>query len=159
MVKIFKFKGHRMGQVTPYVRLHGKKENMKTAGGIESLFVRTSKFRGIKIFATSAECKRSMSRQNKAHKHKLAPQVFSVKPEQYAIEDNNKLHIGWGYVTEAVETEEIRALGWRKYEDLERKLYRELRKAGIDHGDLHNENVGYKGKKLVCIDFGDAGYD
>lgn len=41
---------------------------------------------------------------------------------------------------------------WRKFEELEDAIDKQLRKAGIEFGDLHDYNVLFTGNKFRCVD-------
>jgi hypothetical protein len=139
-------------------------------GGMEAVFIQISKCRGVKAFETKAEAERSLQRQNLAHAERVAPKVYSnifeiIMPvggtamaEEYSyyargtVRRNEMMRRMYGYKTQVA-----RRIG--EFDDEGRQYYaliEAMSDLGFCEYDLHDENVGWIGKKLVCIDFGDA---
>lgn len=144
--------------------------------GMESFFIATSKVRGIKLFKTLAHATRAFKRQSKFSLTGYAPKVYGEinqykmiceKPERYkafeTMSDDShvirpkKLQMLFGFKTQRVRTityERYNKLGSGKRSGLS-KLLVAMEKAKFTTGDIHDGNVGWIGRKLVAIDFGD----
>ena len=130
----------------------------RTANGVYCFYVRWTKYVGLKIYSNRSARDASLRYQQFAAKHRLAPSVspkkvnFEVSTIQYRNEApclrTEKLY---GYWTE--HTPRGRRPSWEQVGNLRH----ELEKIGLFHDDLHFNNVGRKGKKLVCIDFDPGG--
>jgi hypothetical protein len=122
--------------------------------GIESWFIQMTKKTGVKIFMSKPECRRAMRRQKKAWKHLAAPKVLSDKPEQFAMQLDGDIYIRWGYRTEYARPIKTAEDGRRFNYEVE-DLALLLESCGLSGCDLHDQNVGFVGRNLVCIDYGD----
>jgi len=145
--------------------------DMKVGVGAESFYFQLSAKRGIKLFKDKQNARMSFTRQNKAHKYRLAPKVFSkdvltvflpMHFEMLMQKGNDRFDLSsyfykgsaWGYVTEHAKVLEKRE---KKPSDeeiysLRNKLRRILPRCLFN--DLHRYNLEFIGKKLVNIDFG-----
>jgi hypothetical protein len=94
---------------------------------------------GVKLFYEKFARDYSVKLQKKAHQAKLAPKVYG------------KINISdmYGYVTELANLEIRKNWGDEKADI----LFKKLRRVGILHEDLHDDNIGKIGNRIVCIDF------
>jgi hypothetical protein len=142
-------------------------EKLKKSGkkhGVSCTYVKWTTKVGLKLYETRSERDRCVRLQKKAAKARIGPRVgdvFSI----VVIECKGAGNGWWGdapnirrkvlhcYFTEHATVP--RRLSMKKVEALRDALY----EIDIDHGDLHEGNTGYLGKRLVCIDFDSASCD
>ncbi|MHC4224771.1 MAG: hypothetical protein ACYSUN_12330 [Planctomycetota bacterium] len=147
--------------------------HLKTKGlldsGAEAVFIPISKKVGLKGFETKSEAERSLERQEQAFAVGVAPKVLS--PVLELIMPVGKTVLAGHYSKRAMrrtvyqkkhrrvfgyKTQIATNIGERVFRTPEfRNLQKALRKLGFCSCDLHYQNMGRVGKKLVCIDFGD----
>jgi hypothetical protein len=135
--------------------------------GVESTFYRINKRKGVKIFKNKREALKACRTQVKAWRRKIGPAVYEkdgyTDPAEYGyaqkfgvMSENGKgIEIRYGHYTQVVRTRsDMNRSKFRKmYANQIRNLKQALNK--IDAGsDMHNDNVGFIGNKMVCIDFG-----
>jgi len=138
--------------------------------GCETVFVPISKRIGIKGFETLIEASSSIDRQTQAWVHGVAPKVLSEIIE--VILPVGKTNLGSHF--------NKKACGSTIYHKKHRRLYdyktqiasrvgekisfsspeykhleSTMNQLGFCKFDLHSQNMGWIGKRLVCIDFGD----
>lgn len=141
------------------------KATKKTPSGVSCAYLQWTKYAGLKMFSDKKSMNQSFRGQKRAAKHSLAPKVgekividvitFSQDPEAASwdivdapIPRKIKLYCFF--------TESAQKIGRRVPFSKKSVLDKTLQKIGIYHDDLHRWNMGYVGKKLVCIDFDDA---
>jgi len=112
------------------------------ASGIEALFFVVDDI-GVKLYDNKKCADFAYTTQRLASEHYLGPRVFSRI---------NVKGVGFGFLTEVADTSEF--YDWDEDSEECDDLRDELYKIGIDHGDLHEDNVGTIEGRLVCIDFG-----
>jgi len=131
----------------------------KAKFGISCIYYALSKAVGVKIYCSEKERDKTCDKQSLAAKHGLAPTVgdrFSfncVWIEHSTCSAPNIRHrVVYGYLTQNAVLPSMR---WSldKFYPFEVELESKLRKIGLVYRDFHFGNVGYIGKKLVCIDF------
>jgi hypothetical protein len=124
--------------------------------GISCVFVPIHPKTGAKLFLDVYNRNHAWHLQKKAAAKKLAPLVgarFSLSWANVCALDGDSSEVDiqritiYGYLTELVDTR--RKSGHRQRD----KLVKSLQDIGISAFDLHDENVGWVGKNLVCIDF------
>ena len=132
-----------------------KNLNLKKAKfGSCCMFVPLDSSLGVKLYAERYERDISFFRQKKASKLGLGPKTF----KRLTLNNPIVAGTGWrgdvpfkyGFITEKA----------RQYRGICResnpklvKLHRKLEKHGFMSHDVIGPNIGYIGKKLVCIDF------
>ena len=130
-------------------------EEQRISFGIECSFFIAGGI-GIKVFKDKDVAERGCETQIEAHKHGLAPKVYSgVYPVKYKREI---LDPGsgrrWAFETQIAQT--VDDEGFLKNCDQYEKELKELECALIDvfgfWKDLHDQNIGRIEGKLVCID-------
>jgi hypothetical protein len=123
--------------------------------GVESAFIQLTEQVGIKLFPreySAIECRKN---QIKAARRGLGPKVLSEvfichradgrRITTSECRDNHE----HGYLTQVASPRPSRCT-----EELFNKLEKRFNKIGMDCCDLHDDNVGFIGKKAVIIDFG-----
>lgn len=142
----------------------------KPKGGTEAVFVQISKTQGIKAFETMTEATRSHERQSKAWAVNVAPKVCSRVFEIVMPVGGTHMAREYCYTAHKIVNRKKMTRRMYGYEtqvatrvgdfDFESRKYSNLcsafEKLELDASDLHEENVGWIGDRLVCIDFGDA---
>jgi len=124
--------------------------------GIECMFIKMSRTKGIKVYETKKEALFARKLQMKAARNKLAPQVLSTI---YKCHFDFHCDDKWGafyhnqkyayfFVTEVVEI--LKKISYPVAECLQKKLWN----LGIHTYDVHPKNVGRIGERLVMVDFG-----
>ena len=137
--------------------------------GVECLFVKLNSKVGIKIYYSLKEATRARARQLLAHKHSLGPEVLSEVHQCYMKNlirtvdtycgdfltkyNNFPRDYGYFYKTEVVKVVYDRYLKITPSDLF--NLQKQFIGIGLGMKDLHHNNVGRKGRKLVCLDFGD----
>lgn len=126
--------------------------------GASCVFLKINQRVGVKLYDSWSTRDHCWKIQKTAYQHGLGPRVGSkFFMNQLAIiaptEDEARQLVVekiFGYVTEVA-----KVIPWSVEIDdlLLRRLQVSLWDAGIDYTDMHQGNVGYIGKKLVCIDF------
>ena len=127
----------------------------KSRSGAECIYIRVTKTTGVKIFACREDAEYSISRQRKAHKIGIGPEVLSpvhkcgIKglPE---FEDYTKA-FAYFYITEVAS-----GVGKRVTDEVVYRLEDMLESIGLGQNDLHEDNIGRINGKPVVIDFGPA---
>lgn len=131
--------------------------------GVTTSYLQWTKYVGLKLFFDRSSMEAARRRQKKAADYGLAPRVGGVvKIQVYSWERDDqscwsdsdapipRKRTLYCYFTETA-TKIGRQVSMKKLLKLEDDLF-DIR---IFHADLHLHNVGYVGKKLVCIDFDD----
>ena len=133
--------------------------------GIECMFIRTSKTRGVKIFCNKREIEFSYNKQKLAAKHGIGPKVYSgikmcstCNLREY--DDSFSGSGSWGevitrsygyyYITEFAKVRKLNKKEQKQIKPLEEKM----EKLDLGSYDLHDKNMGMIRGRLVCIDFG-----
>lgn len=127
-----------------------------TSGGISCFYVQWTKQAGLKVYRSAKERNLVMRRQARASEHGLGPLVGK------AVDFEVCRLLGYGEAPQmeplklfAFFTEHLTVARRRRVpKEIFDSLDCDLQRVGIHHSDLHANNVGRKGKKLVCIDFG-----
>ena len=136
-----------------------QKNRKKAKFGISCIYFALSKTVGVKLYHSEKERDKTCDKQYLASKHGLAPIVgdrFSFNcfwiEHSACSAPNIKYRVVHGYLTQNAVLPSTR---WscHKFYPFEVELESKLRKIGLLHRDLHFGNVGFIGKKLVCIDF------
>lgn len=146
--------------------------------GCETFFFPISRQRGLKVFLERKNALFSFKRQSKASEHKLAPKVYGkgifkiILPMGFeqlgkgqksiydAPLDTDLLSffrndpILYGYYTQRAKMDRVEITS-----DMRESLSESLNKIfpRERHDDCHLANVGWVGKRLVMVDFGNAG--
>lgn len=122
--------------------------------GCNCVFVKLSKTVGAKIYMNQNDRDRALEKQRHAASYRLAPQTgdkFQIDCFQIDHHDHIEPEVGYrvvyGYLTQVVQVR--RSVDWDDLHDLRWALSQ----IGITHYDLWEENVGYVGERMVCIDF------
>lgn len=132
----------------------------KPRQGVECMYVQLTKKVGMKIYATKGRAERSRKRQLKAYA--FAPKVLSEvqkclmgnllsydKEGIFRNSYDNHSKYGFFFLTQVAETHV-------RHTDKELdQLANNMRRIKLGYEDLHYNNIGRIGKKLVVIDFGD----
>lgn len=118
----------------------------KAKFGCCCMFVPLDSKRGVKLYTSKEERDISYFRQKKASKLGLGPKVF----KRFSYREPIEVIFQYGYVTEVAKQGR---LIWNDYNPKLVKLKNKLEYHGFDTGDVIGPNIGYIGKKLVCIDF------
>jgi hypothetical protein len=137
--------------------------------GVECLFVKLNSKVGIKIYYSLKGAKQAREKQLLAHKHELGPEVLSEVHQCYMKNLTREIDIycgdfltkysnfpreyGYFYKTEVVKVNHGN-YNHIKLSELS-NLQQRLRNIGLGNSDLHHGNIGRKGRRLVCLDFGD----
>lgn len=124
--------------------------------GIACLFVPLSPKTGAKLYIDKTNRDHSWRLQKKANAYQLGPQTGARFSMNWANifpfgvgEDADMERITiYGYLTEVVNTQKKTTKRQRK------KLAKQIEAIGLVAHDMHDENVGWVGENLVCIDFG-----
>ncbi len=122
--------------------------------GISCVYFALSKNIGVKLYSTQKERDKTHEKQAHAAKYKLAPaagecfsfQCFWIGHNPCSAPDV-RYKVIYGYLTQNATMPPK-----RDRTDLY-PLELRLRQIGLVNDDLCNYNVGYIGKRLVCIDF------
>lgn len=127
-------------------------------------FVQISATKGVKLYHQRSVRDFAMREQAKAHKFKLAPKVYNkvayrgACPLDYCdVECDNPVGDDdwsdktlYGYVTQVAKVKPA----WGPKFDLDLgKLHANMKRNGWATNDVYGTNVGYIGKRMVCIDF------
>ena len=135
----------------------------KVPSGVSCSYLQWTKHVGFKMFFDAQMMKAARRRQKKAAKHGLAPKVGDmVTIKVFSFESRSGT---WGYECNAplpmkkkiycyftqTATKIGKVVPHKKIMKLEYALF----DINIVQSDLHFHNMGYLGKKLVCIDFDD----
>jgi hypothetical protein len=123
----------------------------KLKSGIACYFLKLDKLTGVKLYRLQKQRDYAFILQKKAAKHGLAPKVgqkfifpcFKVKNYDFEVSQE----FLYGYLTEVAFLRSIVSYPRLK------TIKKALRKVGISHGDLNEDNVGFLRKSMVCIDF------
>ena len=152
MIKIFQLDSS--GGLEIYIEEKRGRTSNFIGEGVEAFFVKINKEVGVKIFETKKNAIHSMSRQIDAYKKKFAPKTLSGIDKFAIVYGNNRMEmkVGWGYKTQVARLLTEREKD--RYDEFEFKA--ELKRAGVPFRDTHEDNVGYIGKRLVRIDFGEC---
>jgi hypothetical protein len=128
------------------------------------MFIQLSKKIGAKVFMYKQEAIETCNRQKRGYRYGIAPKVLANVRKCFIdnlrkydddndVFDNcddsdNKFNYGYFYLTEVADIE--RDYGDGEFKELATKM--ERHKFEID--DLDGRNVGWIGRRLVCLDWG-----
>jgi hypothetical protein len=142
--------------------------SIEPKSGCEASFYRINKRKGIKLFTVQKDAVESSRLQIKAWKNGAGPAVLDkdsgAKPtktgyaKRFGILKKNGIEIHWGYYTQAVKTRDDFKNDHEfknAYDAQYRRLYKALEEISAGE-DLHWNNVGFIGKKMISIDFGEC---
>ena len=130
--------------------------NMKTLikrpkFGCSCMFVAITSDIGIKFYSSKSERNYAFKLQKKASKFRIGPNVFGKidldKPVSGAGVTISDYGFQYGYLTQKARTSS------RITDSKIEKLIEKMNDLGFHTSDVCAPNVGYIGKRLVCIDF------
>jgi len=132
----------------------------RSRNGVTCTYIKWTKHVGLKVFTSKWARDQCAKLQGIAAENKLGPKVgekaqFEVlwgeTDDWDSFENAPQMRMKklYCYFTEHADRPRKYQRTGKKRRDLECKLHR----VGIDHNDLHTENVGLVNGKLVCIDF------
>jgi hypothetical protein len=140
-------------------KFHKKLRSVRKRSGISCVYIRWSKQVGLKIYRSKRERNLTVARQRLAAEHSLGPRVGELIEVEALVmsggwEDCVDLRhkILYCYFTEHVEPGSRK---WCRAKELD--LKDKLQQIGLYCSDLHHDNVGRRGKSIVCLDFGSEG--
>ena len=124
--------------------------------GATCRFIPISTELGVKLYLNRKIRNRSLKAQQRAARHKLGPKVgdcfemlIFISERGYAGGRNERVAKMHGYLTQRMQIPRS-----DKNIDFDLQILKlKLRKIGIHHNDLHNENVGYFNGTLMAVDF------
>lgn len=132
----------------------------KVSGGASAAYIKWNNRVGLKLFADVRNRNSSVRRQRKAAKHGLAPRVGDlISIETFHFQSASASSYSNDYCSIKVIqlfgffTEHASGVGNYHADSAVAELEENLRKIRINHPDLHDYNVGWINRKLVCIDF------
>jgi len=140
-------------------KFYEKLRRAKKRSGVSCTYIRWSKQAGLKLYRSKRERDEVVKRQRIAAEHRLGPRVG----EKIEID---VVDIGNSWNCEEVShrvlycyfTEHVKIVGDSRWSDrAEDNLRDKLAKIGLYCEDLHGDNVGRRGKSIVCLDFGSEG--
>ena len=128
-----------------------KLKTQETPSGVSCSYLQWTQKVGLKLFTSKRERDHSLRGQKLAAKHDLAPltgekvdlEILSCEPDGAPHPHMRKLY---GFFTQ---TAKIGAISWGE----EEMLSEALSDIGVMHHDLHLNNTGKLGKRIVAIDF------
>ncbi len=147
----------------------------KSPNGCRATFVKLNDSVGIKLYEDEEQRDYCLERQSLAEEYDLGPDTFGIMN----IPERAKVDCRFGYLTECVPVvwdilprddagelywlipSNVEVEGWDgTYQSFEtckavNELYQKLAEIGIHLCDVHDENVGIKNGRFVCIDFGE----
>lgn len=121
----------------------------KVKSGSVCLFIPLDKSTGIKLYSDKSDRAYSYNRQKKAAEIKIGPEVgdkFELTVPCMATYSLNNTKKFYGFFTQ-------RAQDVGRLNPTE-KLEKGMTLLGFRTYDLHRQNIGRIGKRVVCIDFG-----
>lgn len=122
--------------------------------GVQCVFVHLGN-KGLKLFRHEWDAEAAAQAQKLAHKHGIGPEVLSDVEEF----ETGLPHV-YGFFTELAEviTQCDKKYTTDQFNELVKKMYEAFGDFDFDGYvepfDLHNNNMGLIGDRLVCIDFG-----
>ena len=140
-------------------RFSKKLRKRKTPCGVSCSYLQWSPKFGLKMFSDKYQRNHSHRGQSRAAKAKLAPKVGKkfefelIVCDEYDAPDPRFVKVYCFF------TETAKSIGRGAPWKVEQRLEEGLEKIGIDHHDLHENNVGKVGKRWVVIDFDGASCD
>jgi hypothetical protein len=143
-------------------KLERKMKNTRLRSGVSCTYVRWTKHVGLKVYGSAKQRNRCVKYQTRAAKADLGPKVgesFDIEVFCYTRYNDDddwaptlRMKKLYCYFTEHVERPTRRQRRFQKIKALDLGLC----KIGINHTDLHADNIGMVRKKLVCLDFDSA---
>lgn len=138
--------------------------------GISCVYFALNTKVGAKMYASEKTRDQAYKKQAHAYQYKLAPQVgdcfsfdcFWIGHNPCSLPDL-KHKVIYGYMTQNAEVYKNKRfcslgeqLSKSAFNSQMWDLERNLKEIGIVNEDIHSENVGFIGKRMVCIDFDDV---
>jgi hypothetical protein len=132
--------------------LQRKIQKNKTPSGVSCTFIPWTKYTGLKMFSSKRQRDHSYKGQSAAASYKLAPKVGDKVSVTLLTAcgygaPNPEFQEFYGFFTE---TAKVAPRGASRHES---RLVADLSEIGIEHHDLHVDNIGKIGKRFVAIDF------
>lgn len=133
-------------------------------GGCEAVFIQISPRVGIKGYEDKNDARTALKKQTKAHEIGIAPKVLSeiieiimpvggttlgYTPTRYQKNAHRRL---FGFKTQVATR--VGDVDYDKNRTRINTIEKKLKRLRLDTGDMHYNNLGWIGNKLVYIDFG-----
>lgn len=126
--------------------------------GCECHFIALNEKIGVKLYCSESERDFAYNNQKLAAMHQIGPEVGKRFSLPTPDEHGNYRSYRFGYVTQVavVATDRVGFFpSWApKMEKAVKRLNKKMESLGMESSDNNSRNLGFIGKRLVCLDFG-----